>query len=348
MIQTIAGLGFFATAYLAWRNSQLAEDKNVTDRFSKAVEMLADERLEMRLGGIYSLERIARDSKEDHPVVMEVLTAFIRNRAGITEQRQQGSFISSFISQGNSQESAVKPNQDIQSALTVIGRRSADNDQQRLDLSRTDLKGANLERAHLEGVNLERAHLEGANLERAHLEGANLVAHLERANLLGAHLEGTNLRGAHLERANLREAHLEGANLLGAHLERAKLGGAHLKRVNLERAHLDGASLLGAHLEGAYLRGIHLERTYLRRAHLEGAYLGGAHLEGANFWEAHLEGADLSEAQLENAKGLAEDVLSQAKLCGTKLPEGIKLDPDRDCKELGYEPHLPDETKGNE
>ncbi|MEO1354028.1 MAG: hypothetical protein AAFW84_35640, partial [Cyanobacteria bacterium J06635_15] len=132
VIQTIAGLGFFATAYLAWRNSQLAEDKNVTDRFSKAVEMLADERLEMRLGGIYSLERIARDSKEDHPVVMEVLTAFIRNRAGITEQRQQGSFISSFVSQGNSQESAVKPNQDIQSALTVIGRRNANNEQQRL------------------------------------------------------------------------------------------------------------------------------------------------------------------------------------------------------------------------
>ena len=32
----------------------------------------------MRIGGIYALERVARDSEQDHPIVMEVLTAFIR------------------------------------------------------------------------------------------------------------------------------------------------------------------------------------------------------------------------------------------------------------------------------
>ena len=121
-IQTIAGLGFVGTAYLAWRNSQLTEDKNVTERFSKAVEMLADEKLEVRLGGIYSLERIAKDSKEDHPVILEVLTAFIRERSVMRTERHQ-SFVTSFLSRQASQDEKaqilIKFSPDIQSALTV-------------------------------------------------------------------------------------------------------------------------------------------------------------------------------------------------------------------------------------
>ncbi|MEM6255203.1 MAG: hypothetical protein AAF821_20000 [Cyanobacteria bacterium P01_D01_bin.156] len=49
-VQALAGLGFVLTAYLAWRNSQLVEDKNVAERFTKAVEMLADDsKLAVRL-----------------------------------------------------------------------------------------------------------------------------------------------------------------------------------------------------------------------------------------------------------------------------------------------------------
>ena len=323
VVQTVAGLGFIATAYLAWRNSQLAEDKNVTDRFSKAVEMLADEKLEMRLGGIYSLERIARDSKEDHPVVMEVLTAFVRDRAGKTEDVQHGSFVSSFIaqqqSQGADEKAATKPSQDIQSALTVIGRRNIKNDQQRINLAGTNLQGADLRKAHLEGAYLKGVHLEGANLWKAHLEEANLwKAHLEEATLWKAHLEGATLSEAHLEGATLSEAHLEEANLWGAHLEKAYLTEAHLEKANL----------WGAHLERANLRGAHLERANLRGVHLDGAYLGRAHLDGA--------------------KNLTKPQLSQAKLCRTRLPQGINLDPNRDCEELGLPFPPTDEIASNE
>ncbi|WP_156028170.1 hypothetical protein [Candidatus Solirubrobacter pratensis] len=34
--------------------------------------------MDVRIGGIYALGRIASDSRQDHPQVMEVLTAHVR------------------------------------------------------------------------------------------------------------------------------------------------------------------------------------------------------------------------------------------------------------------------------
>ncbi|MEO1148577.1 MAG: pentapeptide repeat-containing protein [Cyanobacteria bacterium J06638_22] len=192
VLQTLGGLGFIATAYLAWRNFQITEDRQVSERFGQAVKMLADEQIEVRLGGIYLLERIAKDSKEDHPVVMEVLTSFIREKARFE----------------NPQTSSIP--QDIQSALTVIGRRKTDYDVQRLDLSRTRLQEAflvraDLQKAYLEGVDLQEATLVGAKLQEAYLEGAKLQgAYLMEAKLQGAYLWRTDLQKANLGRAKRR------------------------------------------------------------------------------------------------------------------------------------------------
>ena len=56
----------------------LTERGQVTDRYTKAIEQLGSEKLDVCIGGIYALERVARDSTRDHPTLMEVLTAFIR------------------------------------------------------------------------------------------------------------------------------------------------------------------------------------------------------------------------------------------------------------------------------
>ena len=46
------------------RTHELAERGQVTDRFTKAIEQLGSDKLDVRIGGIYALERIARDSAE--------------------------------------------------------------------------------------------------------------------------------------------------------------------------------------------------------------------------------------------------------------------------------------------
>jgi hypothetical protein len=65
----------------------------VTARYTKAIEQLGSDRLDVRVGGIYALECIAHDSPRDHLAVLEVLAAFIReqrSRAMATERARHG------------------------------------------------------------------------------------------------------------------------------------------------------------------------------------------------------------------------------------------------------------------
>ncbi len=65
----LAAIGAIYTA----RTFSLNRQGQITERFTRAVDQLGNEKLDVRLGGIYALERIARDSEDDHPQVMEVL-----------------------------------------------------------------------------------------------------------------------------------------------------------------------------------------------------------------------------------------------------------------------------------
>jgi uncharacterized protein YjbI with pentapeptide repeats len=319
LLQAIAGafllLGLYFTAQtlrLNTRTLEVTREGQITERLTRAIEQLGNEEsLDVRLGGIYALERLARDSPTDHGTIMEVLTAFLREHGPESAQGKQatpaakpGGNGEASPPDGDGQEEAERSLQaDSQAVATVLGRRHREYDQEdRLNLDRAHLEGATLTGAHLEGAMLKSAHLERANLGAAHLEGAILdSAHLERANLSAAHLEEAILYRAHLEGATLSGAHLEGATLFVAHLKEAVLIEAHLEGASLSHAHLEGADLSEAHLEGAVLSGAHLEGASLHRAHLERATLRNVHLERAILYGAYLEGADLSGAYLDGA-----------------------------------------------
>jgi hypothetical protein len=230
------GAGLFAAGALAFtarnftlsrRTFELTEQGQVTDRYTKAVEQLGSDKLDVRIGGIYALERVARDSARDHPTVMEVLTAFIREHS-----HEQWPLPGP---DGAEPERLTRP--DVQAALTVIGRRDPDRDTQSIDLARAHLVGARLVVA-----NLTRADLTGADLARADLARADLAG----ADLTGAHLTGAYLIVADLTDTTLTRAALTGAHLTGAHLTGADLTGADLTDTTLTRAALTRAELTGA------------------------------------------------------------------------------------------------------
>jgi Pentapeptide repeats (8 copies) len=175
-IQMLRGAFFLATTILAWRQSQNSQQEldvnrqaQITERFTRAVDQLGSDELQVRVGGIYALERIVEVSPDDYyrPVV-EVLAAFLRNRAPVPAEPVNVL-----------DARATRPEVDIQAAATVLGRRDISNDPQvltyctplggpnfpcLLDLRGVDLTGADLAAAHLEYANLNGARLAGANL----------------------------------------------------------------------------------------------------------------------------------------------------------------------------------------
>ncbi|MDX2240281.1 MAG: pentapeptide repeat-containing protein, partial [Leptolyngbyaceae cyanobacterium bins.302] len=241
----VGGVVLYLNFRVAKQNTEIAEDKQVTERFSKAVDQLGSDKIEVRLGGIYSLERIAKDSPADHWTIMEVLTAFVRERTIPTSTAQP------------------TVSTDVQAALTVIGRREVTRETKD---QRLDLNGTNLSRASLQGANLQQASIQGANLERADLQESNLQAtHLLNANLPMAIFQNTNLQGAYLVNANLQGANLRQANLQGAYLVKATLQEAYLVNANLQRANLQGANLQGADFRDVQLNDSILLATDLRK-----------------------------------------------------------------------------------
>ena len=155
----------------------------------------------MRIGGIYALERVARDSSRDHPTVMEVLTAFIREHSNEPWPPSDPG--------GLERERSTRP--DVQAAVTVVGRRDAERDIRLIDLTGADLTGADLTRAILLRADLTRAILLRADLTRADLHGATLIgADLTRADLHGADLHGAYLTGAYLTGADFTDARWPG------------------------------------------------------------------------------------------------------------------------------------------
>jgi len=234
-------------------NLHIASEGQITDRFTKAIGQLGDNKLEIRLGGIYALERIAKDSPKDHWSIMEVLTAYVRENARIKSElsdekidkhREDATGVCSLETtiwyswMTRRRLPQAKPAPDIQAILTVIGRRTltyGEGEDQRLDLhaaslNGADLNGANLRGANFGGANLRGADLSGVNLKDANLNGANLSGvNLEDANLSGVNLGDANLSGADLENATFRIGdETENANLSGAIFKNAVLSGVDL------------------------------------------------------------------------------------------------------------------------
>jgi hypothetical protein len=187
----LGGFGALFLIYAAIRQARIASDRHaaqteadlqqrITETFSNAIEQLGSDKLEVRLGGIYALERISQESPQDHWTVMENLTAFVRERtrpeaerlAKPLEQRlaerafrlwenasrpegRSDEFWAAAVEQENGGEPTGT---DIAAVLAVIWRRSGKHraleikDERILDFRRAVFQRAHLPRVHLETI----------------------------------------------------------------------------------------------------------------------------------------------------------------------------------------------------
>lgn len=215
ILQVFGGLIVFFGAYATWRRLALGEaqllatqDAQITNRYSKAVEQLGDPSLDVRLGGIYALERIARNSSIDCGSIIEILGAFVRGRSP-WPPRLPGQFTEQ-APMKDVPTLAVRA-ADVQAAVTVLGRLICP-DRPRVRLHTTDLRQARMYELDMQNSLLGRSNLR--------------CARLYDTNLASADLGGTDLRDSRLMRADLSKANLRGADLRGARLDGAIFTGA--------------------------------------------------------------------------------------------------------------------------
>jgi uncharacterized protein YjbI with pentapeptide repeats len=326
---------------------QVAEQGQITDRYNAAIANLASGSIDVRLGGIYALQRLMQDSPRDQATIVAVLCAFARDKIASNTKPQKSAAPKPQKSAAPKPQKSAAPKPqtspapslptDAQAALTVVGTRKTANDGHTIaiDLNHVVLTGAQLERMHFAGANLAGATLTGANLSSTDLTGATLTGTtLTSTDLTGANLTGTTLTGAKLDHATLTDTKLTGANLTDASLDHATLADTNLAGANLLGANLVGAelshenmpnlSLIGANLSGADLSGANLSQGNLTGAVLVRVHFNNAILNGVNLTGANLTGAILREAILTGAN-LANANLTSAYLYAAILPRRANL-----------------------
>jgi Pentapeptide repeats (8 copies) len=217
---------------------RVTQEGQITERFTRAVDQLGSASEDVRLGGIYALQQISRDSPEESSAIYEILAAYVRIHAPWQERHDTGPVDVKAIPRLREWVPAV------QAAMLVLGRRSKAAATGRP----LDLMGTNLRRLRLSNTYIP----DGANLTNVLFWRSSLInASLGHANLREAKLGWTDLRHSWLSGADLRDADLRGADLRHASLNGADLRGADLRGCDLrDIEHLDHANLAGAKVNG--------------------------------------------------------------------------------------------------
>ncbi len=268
-------LGIFGIGFLAWRSRSadrqaeasqmqadvaqkqvsLARRDSLVDRYQKGSDMLGNETMSTRLGGMYSLKRLAEDHpKQFHIQVMELLCAFVRNPPPLK----------------TNPERVLR--EDIQTALDIIIHRSDESIEienascPMLNKSekrfRLDLHGANLGWAVISQAKLQGALLDNVNLaysagNGADFSGASMVGSKvnSKSHFIGAIFDKAIMNSADMSQAIFQNTSFVNTQLLGVDMsdslfEQANMSKSIIGTANLTKARLDRADLSGAKFGG--------------------------------------------------------------------------------------------------
>ncbi|WP_161492637.1 pentapeptide repeat-containing protein [Pseudophaeobacter leonis] len=184
--------------------------------------------IEVRIGAILSLERIAQDSTRfdsghDHVRAMEILCAYVRENVSTP-----------LLEPEYDEEGPFTPRTDVQIAIDVIKRRSEEqidieaSRKYRLDLRRCDFRGFNLAHGSFRGAILAQCRFEFSNLQFSDFSGArfdrSVLNYIDCAHskFIGADMRRCRINkpepvaGGHISSINMGE--LMGLSLIASNI----------------------------------------------------------------------------------------------------------------------------------
>lgn len=313
------------------QQNAVTEQGQYTERFGRAIDQLGSDKADIRLGGIYALERLSNDSPRDAGTITNVLAGFVRNNAHCPSPPATTS-------------KAQLPT-DIGAVLTVLTRRPASDPPSRdPSVVQADMKGACLSHLDFRLYDLANIDLGNADLSDSNLFGLYMAG----VSLTGANLAGTRLTDSVWLGTIITSGNLTGADLAGAVLHNTKFAGTNLQRAVLDRARRDETTLrsttassyidLNKILDGRAVApdfyAADLSSASLREVNLPGASFVGASLDNTNFTQAQLPKAIFTAAKSLRGTTFDHASLTGAAFHGLDLRQANFIDADLSYADL--------------
>ena len=325
LVLAVVGMPFAIwRSVVAGRQADIAQRGLCNERYQKAVEMLGDGILAVRLGGIYALQVLAKeDPMWYHIQVMRIFSAFLRqpkaiHQAEVTRTRA----IDIVDSHGSDVEDRAYD--DVVEVLRAIGIRT----NKEIELERDAgfdlvIYDANLRGLRIRDVvsftynvkstgifkpkdrnkrrfeNLSQIHFRGVDFSSADLSFVDMSkAEFWDPKFNAARCVETDFSGTSWEGGTLKEAELYDADLSNARIREADLSSS-----NFSGANLSGVIFEDVNLLDAILRDANLSETCFSMGKYKNALLSpdGIRHFAVEVEEYHVGVRNLTQAQIDEA-----------------------------------------------
>jgi len=244
----LIGLGFTYEQISATKDTiDISQERLKTDRYSKAIDQLGSDNPQVRLGGIFALEKISESSPDYASVITKVLATYIRQKS-------------------HSNDSTVF--EELQAAIDIISYKDNHENYERDRIREINISNVRLRKFDFNNSLLKNAKMIASDFSESNFVNANLTrvtayeASFFKTNLTNANLSNSNFYGGNFEQAIFVGSILENVNFQLADLKEADFSNCDLSGVDLTDADLTGTKLLGANL----LKTIGLTKEQVRSA----------------------------------------------------------------------------------
>lgn len=320
LIQMVGGLVLIVGIVFSWSQFRQTQDNLVTSqiatRFNEAIKLLSEKKRTSRIGAIYALEQIA---KESHPTylqtVLDILTAFVKDFDKFKYKDRES-----------------HPH-SLQTVCDILAFLFKDYDSfKNKEIKKPKTKTYIEIKEMLDTIDKKKIGIEQKDKEKTQIyENIEIFLEVEIALKVIGRVRNRSLgpdeatdekeKPTIFKFPGVWDASKEFSRIIKkafGMVEAPRGKDVPFKTINqykidLKDANLIKAILWSADLRGAYLWDADLRAARLGNADLEKAHLMGANLESAFLKGANLRGADLRRAILNGAIGLTVDQLSEAK-----------------------------------
>ena len=265
------------------RQAETGEKRLSNEVYEKGAEMLGSATPSVRLGGIYSLNGLAKDNSAEYKKqVIELLCAFVRNPPKEEGEQDQASATDTSGKDHSTVPQGLRD--DVQTAVSLILQSNIEKPSQ---LDGTQQRQLDFRGARLEAVEAAECQLESAMLNRTILSRGNL----RKAKLSGSRMIGGSMKGANVSGADLSGCSFQSSELSGLHANDADFSGCRINGVNLVGALANEATFSKCSITGSIL-----QRALLQRARLDHCSISNTDLTGASLLRAVLSGTKFGTA----------------------------------------------------